>query len=116
MIDFTITGVEPLPKQSFRYSKRGGYTDPRIKAWQNEVAWMAREAMVGKDILTGDLRVDIIFTRSNKRRVDLDNLSKAVLDGMNKIVYNDDKTVTELHLYKRFDEVPGLYVRVEEMR
>ena len=116
MIELHLTGHEPLPKQSFRYAGKGrGYTDPRIKAWQLAVHWKAKEIMQDTPPLDGDLKVYIEFTRSNRIRVDLDNLSKAVCDSMNGVVYKDDKQIVDLHLVKLFDEVPGLYVRVEEL-
>lgn len=103
MIIFTVEG-NPIPKQSYRAVKGGGYTDPRVKSWQNTVAWKAKEAMIGKDIITCNLFVEIYFYRSDKRRVDLDNLSKAVLDACNNIIWEDDKQVIALKLYKMYDK------------
>ena len=91
---FTIWG-NPLPKQSFRKGKNN-YTLARIKAWQDTVGWVAKEAMIGHDIFEGALSVTITFIRGDKRRVDLDNLSKAVLDGCNKIVWKDDVQIKRL--------------------
>lgn len=113
-INFKVSG-NPLPKQSFKMGKRGGYTEPRIKAWQTKVAEEAGIAMFGKDMLRGKLEVNIFFIRGDMRRVDLDNLSKAVLDAMNKIVYEDDKQVTALHLYKGYNkDNPGIQVIVNQ--
>lgn len=99
-ITIEVSG-EPRPKQSFRYSSRGGgYTAAPVKAWQDTVAWEAKIAMKGMDMLSGYLSATMIFRLGNKRRVDLDNLSKAVLDAMNGIVYEDDTIVCKLKLYK----------------
>lgn len=115
-IEFRVIGFTPLPKQSFRASsKGGGYTSPRIKEWQETVAWYAKEAMIGRDMLDGDLGVMLYFVRDNRIKVDFDNLSKAALDAMNGIVYKDDKVCVDGHIHKRFGEVPGLYVRVWEV-
>ncbi len=103
MIQFTVPG-NPLPKQSFRYSKKGSYTDPKTKAWHDTVAWKAKEAMFGKEWLKGDISVEIKFVRGNNRRVDLDNLSKNVLDACNGIVWKDDVQIVELVLTKEYDK------------
>ena len=38
---------------------------------------------------------------------DIDNLAKFVLDGMNQLVYEDDKQVVKLVVYKLFDSEHG---------
>jgi len=47
--------------------------------------------------LIGDLSVTAQFFRSNKIRVDIDNLVKTILDSANKILFNDDSQVKELY-------------------
>jgi Holliday junction resolvase RusA-like endonuclease len=55
----------------------------------------------------------INFDLKDKRRVDLDNLSKAILDACNGIVWVDDKQIIDLHLTKRTgQEKPGVTVTV----
>lgn len=48
----------------------------------------------------GEFAVSLQFFLGNSRRVDLDNLSKAVLDGMKGIIFGDDQQVVILHLEK----------------
>lgn len=112
-VEFRVDG-QPLPKQSFRVLRNGGgYRDPRITAWQDRVSRAARDAMYGRELLTGTLSVDITFWRVNGARVDVDNLSKAVLDSCNQIVWQDDQQVVELHLRKFTDrQHPGIVVEV----
>lgn len=86
--------AEPRAKQSFRYAKGGGFTPARIKAWQGEVGWAGQRAMSAAGFvgpMQGNLTLELIFVLGNLRRIDLDNLSKAVQDGLNEIVYVDDK-------------------------
>jgi len=115
-IFFTVSG-NPIPKQSFRFRNgQRSYQPARIKAWQNMVAAEAYAVMIGKDKLVAPLRVSIHFRRDNRRRVDLDNLSKAVLDAMNGIVYQDDQQIHELRLSKEIDkDNPGVDVRIWTM-
>lgn len=116
-LTFSVQG-EPVPKQSFRVSRSngrtGGFTDARVKGWQETVAWEARMAMqkMSVPILTNSTRVRLVFKLGNRRRVDLDNLSKAVLDAMNGVVWKDDTQINELHLSKSVDK-SGVGVTVE---
>ena len=110
---FEVLGSEPLPKQSFRFSKTGGYQPQRIKDWEELVATFASMAVKGGPY-SDCFEVALTFYRKTKRKTDLDNLSKAVLDALNGIVWEDDRQVMRLHITKR--GVAGLElagVRVE---
>ncbi len=101
---FFVSG-EPRPKQSFRVGSRGGYQPARVKAWQTEVAIEAQRIMremgrFNEPFRTGKLSVTLSFYLGDKRKVDIDNLCKPVLDGMNKIVIGDDQQVCELRIKK----------------
>ena len=105
-IIFFVEG-EPVPKQSFRVvekrsGKTHGYADPRVTAWQNAIGYEANTHC--KEIITGRVHVKMIFRLSNNRVVDLDNLSKAVLDGLKGIAFKDDCQVFKLELEKRVDK------------
>mgnify|MGYP005860227411 CR=1 FL=1 len=113
MINFHVAGT-PVPKQSFHIGKYGnGYRDHRVSAWQKEIAWVARAAMRGLAPFREHLAVRLSFVLPTRRRVDLDNLSKAVLDACNGIVWIDDRQVTELHLRKTVGEDAGVTINVE---
>ena len=48
------------------------------------------------------------------KKPDLDNIAKCFLDGMNDIVYLDDKQVVNLHVTKVYAETPAVEVMVKE--
>lgn len=50
----------------------------------------------------GDVTVYLNFYLTNKRKRDLDNLAKGVLDCMNGIIYNDDNQITNLVIKKTY--------------
>jgi crossover junction endodeoxyribonuclease RusA len=65
---------------------------------------------------TGPIKVEIVAFRPDNRKRDLDNLLKAVLDGMAKaLVYEDDSQIRDLRI--RWGETIGgmLKVKIEEM-
>lgn|SRR5574343_832218 len=116
-IYFQAFGV-PVPKQSFRYTKNGGYIEPRVKNWQTVVSLAARQAVAQIPGMwmpyTGELVVTLIFTLPTRRRVDCDNLSKNVLDSLTGLLWNDDSQVIDLHIRKQYGNPPGVAVAVDE--
>ena len=113
-IAFQVTG-KPVPKQSTRFGNKRAYLDPKIEAWQQAVTWEAKAAaqMADWDMLTGDVAARLIFYLPDRRRRDIDNLSKAVLDAMNGIIYKDDTQVQKLVVDKKVSrDKPGVFVIV----
>jgi Holliday junction resolvase RusA-like endonuclease len=47
--------------------------------------------------------LSITFFFKTKRKRDLDNQNKLVLDALANIIYNDDAQIAELHLIRRYD-------------
>lgn len=113
---FTVPG-RPACKQSFVYTANGGgYTKPHVKRWQTSVSWAAREAMGGDAPVAGPVRVTMRFVMPDKTRRDCDNLSKAVLDSLNGIVFVDDCQVVDLHITKEVNRAEaGVMIKVEEL-
>lgn len=104
-LSFFVEG-NPHPKQSFKIGRAGGrvvgFTPARVKSWQEDVAWRAQLCMraLGLDPLKGTVTVDLTFFLADARRQDCDNLSKAILDSLNKITWADDKQAIDLHIHK----------------
>ena len=117
-ISFCVEG-EPVPKQSFRMlekraGKTHGYADPRVTAWQEAIGTYANQYFPEK--LTGKLKVTLRFFLSNNRVIDLDNLTKGVLDGLKGIAFKDDCQVFEMYLSKSVDkDNPGVYIEVGKL-
>lgn len=117
LLTFWVGGVARA-KQSFRIgaSDRGGYQSARIRDWQEHVAWAAKQERAG---LMGpvdmDLCVELVFCLPDRRRIDIDNLSKAVLDACNGLIWQDDRQIIDLHVQKMVTDIqPGVMVRVWE--
>ena len=112
-----FVGGEPVPKQSFRMLKKRagkthGYADPRVVAWQNAIGLTANQHC--QEMTTTKLSVELNFYLSNNRVVDLDNLSKGVLDGLKGIAFKDDNQVFKLFLSKAVSKaINGVFVKIE---
>lgn len=100
MIAFTVPG-HPQPKQRPRFGRRSVYTPEATRAYEKFVGYCARQAMQG-EMLRGPVAVDmVVWTRG---KADVDNLAKAVLDGMRGIVYEDDSQVVHLSVTRCVDD------------
>ena len=113
MTRFFVPG-DPVPKQSFRYSHTGGYTDTRVTAWQSTVQYHAE--IEGVQLTKQAVKVELVFHLKDRRRRDCDNLSKAVLDSLNGIAWKDDTQVIDLHIRKLLSpKNPGVWIEIEEI-
>lgn len=89
----------PVPKGRPRFGKKGHvYTPKRTRDFEASIAWMAKAEMKGRAPLTGPVRVEVQV--GYKRDADLDNFIKAALDGINRIVFKDDRQVVALTAHK----------------
>lgn len=59
-----------------------------------------------KEMLEGNI--------SPTKKPDIDNITKIVLDALNKFAFKDDTQVTKLIAEKRYSKEPRLYIKVEE--
>ena len=136
MLMYTVYG-EPVGKGRPRFAKRGNfvstYTPQKTKTYEDEIRLMAKAAMGSSEPLETPvtvaiyIRVGIPASYSKQKRKDalsgvlrptkkpdLDNIAKCFLDGMNDIVYLDDKQVVNLHVTKVYAETPAVEVMVKE--
>lgn len=103
----------PYPPTVNTYWRRHGHTiyvTKEGKAYREAVI-----ALVDKYRLDGRLRVEIEATMPDKRRRDIDNLFKAVLDALTHAeVWGDDNQIDDLRIYRAPEIVaPGhLWVRI----
>lgn len=107
MITFTAPGP-PVPKERARILKRRTFTPGKTKAFESSVAAYARIAMreagvemVGKRI---PVSLSLEFYMPDRRRRDIDNMAKAVMDGLNGVLYHDDYQVVRLECVKSVDK------------
>jgi Holliday junction resolvase RusA-like endonuclease len=127
-VEFTVPG-EPATKGSYKaFPGRNGKMvvkndNPRCKGWQDAIATVARFAMQGRKPLTCAVTVRAAFRcrwegkgePSGVPFVDLDKLQRALFDGLQGVVLDDDALVVDVHATKTWGE-PGVTVTVEPVR
>lgn len=122
MIRFEVN-TKPRGKERARHGKHSTYSTKAMVAYETEIKLMARQAMVKARLQISKNSLHVIihayfnpaksWTVSKKdlaytgglghtSKPDADNISKAVLDAMNGIVYNDDSQVVSLTVTKEF--------------
>lgn len=103
-INFFVLGI-PVPTPRPRVTKTGVYYSQRYKDWITDIQ-TAAEAK-GKQLLPAPIAVALLFYLPTRRRVDVDNLAKSVLDALTGIFWQDDNDVTTLYALKR--KTPDLH-------
>lgn len=135
---FSIPGA-PVAKGRPRISTRNGfaraYTPAKTVSFENRVAFAGQQAIgtAGPCEQALKLSVEVYLpipqSWSKKKqdsaalgqlrpcaRPDVDNFAKAVLDGLNGIVWRDDAQVVELTASKHYSISPRIDVLVSEVR
>jgi Holliday junction resolvase RusA-like endonuclease len=98
-VRFTVYG-EPKSKQRARVTRYGAYTPKETIVAEDRIRQVWRSLEVEQ--FTYSVLVSIDFFNANKRRRDLDNMAKLVLDALNKEAYVDDYQIVALELRKFF--------------
>ena len=119
VLNVFIPGL-PVPKQSFRFGKGGGWQPARVKQYQRRAHFAAASAMREQGwrrVQEGHpVKVVLVFVyplpKATKKaarktwvyrtgRPDVDNLAKGTLDSLSAAgVWDDDQQVAVLHIIK----------------
>lgn len=142
VVEFSMAGI-PRGKQRHRTAirnKRGGgqfvaaYTPEQTVKYEKAVKELGRKAMGNKAPFVGPLSVSLRFRlevpKSYSKHLraailageewyfgayDLDNMTKAIFDGLNAVAYLDDRQIVRSFQTKVPAENPGVDVRIEAM-
>ena len=145
MTHITLYAVgDPAPQGSHKHVGNGVMIESskRVKPWRRQVAAAARDAMVGRDMLTGPVAVTLNVhlprpashygTGRNAGRLrpsaplwptsrqlgDADKHLRSLLDGMTGAVYLDDSQVVAVHLYKTYADAThpvGAHILIDSL-
>jgi Holliday junction resolvase RusA-like endonuclease len=91
------------------------YMTPEGKALKESYQWQARSQYLGP-ILKGALFVTVTLYHGTRRRQDIDNYSKVLLDALTGTVWEDDSQVEELMVRRSYDKQnPRIELSVTEL-
>ena len=130
-VNFTIPG-KPFAKQRPRFSRRSGvaFTPAPTVSFERTVGQIAAkhfpapiEGPVGLTIMAtfqppaswSKKKAAAHLGRPHTQKPDLDNLGKALLDGLNRIAFADDSQVSSVTMVKSWGQIEGTHVIVEAL-
>ena len=101
---FTVAG-EPASKGRPVFTGQAAgraraITPAATRVAEGHVAWAYRLAARGHSDITGEFGVMCLFHMGTRRRRDIDNMLKLVLDALNGIAWADDHQVVEIQARK----------------
>lgn len=138
MIHIYFTVPQVSGKGRPRFARQGTfvktYTDAKTLTYEKLIQTYAKQAMGSTSPLIGavaaylhiGIPIPPSYSKTRQKacieglerptkKPDIDNIVKAVLDGMNGIVYLDDKQVVDLHLTKVYSLKEGIDIMVKEI-
>lgn len=136
-IEFFVPGA-PVGKGRPRVTTARGrprlYTPAKTAGFEALVALAGRDAMAGRPPIAGavaltlDVCLPVPAGWSDKKRAaallgqtpatkkpDLDNVLKAIADGLNGVAWIDDVQIVRESTQKRYASTPGVHVRITEL-
>ena len=112
-----IPGLPPTVNHLYRTSRSGTrYKTKEGREWQDNAAAVFHSLYGGHEPYAGDVMLDICFLVADRRRWDIDNRVKALLDALVMGgVLKDDRQVQSLHVQReRVPETTQTLVLVKE--
>lgn len=101
------------PTWNHAYGRHGSrtYLKPAGVAFKKAVSDIVADA--GIKTITGRVSVFAVAYMPDKRRRDLDNLSKLLFDSLTGAgVYEDDCQIDDLHITRHWERVPGGQIKI----
>ena len=134
-VTFRVDG-QPHAKGRPRFTRKGGfvraYTDEKTLAYESIIRLAAQKSMGGSEPLKTALdafiyisfAVPLSYSKKRKeaclnglerhtKKPDIDNVVKAVLDGCDKVIFENDSQIINLYVTKKYGE-PYVEVLIRE--
>lgn len=130
-VTFTISKA-PVPKARPRYYNGHAVTPEKTRAY--EAAVRRSYLSKGFPVFKGAISIDIVFympiPESKPKKVkeemlklkvrpdkkpDIDNLIKAILDGLNKVAWKDDSQIVAIRAVEYYSDTPRTEIGIKEV-
>lgn len=98
-IEFELQLLPPSVNACFRTTKRGGiYRSKKYREFLLTIDQFFET--VKYEMLEGDIILNVEFECKSKRKRDLDNLLKALIDSLEGRLFENDSQIVEIHAKK----------------
>ena len=119
MKTITLQGEPKSTQTCYKHICRGKfstvYMDKKCKDIKEIYTYEARQQW-DRDIIKGDIKLNIRLFFGTKRVSDWDNFNKLFTDSLTGIVWVDDSQIQQAHVSKHFDKSrPRIEIDIEEM-
>lgn len=112
---------EPIGKGRPRFTRKGTvYTPDKTRKYERQIvrAWNNQEKFSGALNVKIEAFMKIpqrCKTTRPTKKPDIDNIAKIIMDGLNKVAWDDDKQVVELKVIKAWSNEPRTEVTIREV-
>ena len=115
LVWFTVDG-KAVQEGNIAFGKGHSYhrEGSRLDQWRRDIGWTCKEAMKGTPMWGEPLELSLYFTYRPRKKVDseawkvtgpdLDKLTRAVLDALTGVLYNDDRQVVKIEAFKQYGQ------------
>jgi len=113
--------LDPVPAARPRFGKGFTYTPKNYRDFKNLAAILIRQKYASAP-MTGPLEVCVVFNIKKPKWVkrdypcvkpDIDNFVKAIFDSCNKLLWEDDAQIVDLHSFKVYGD-PSITISIKE--
>ena len=121
-VSFQVAAIA-VGKQRPRLGRGRVYTPKETVDFERLIGWEAKLAMKGRRPTHAPCVASIRITRKRPKKTklyapagDTDNFAKSILDGMNKIVFDDDKQIVTVTATKHWGNCDMITVMIAEIQ
>lgn len=104
--------ADAISKGRPRVTSRGTFTPKRTREFEKLVRASAAAVRPLEWKIDGRYRVEICIMPKTRRRADIDNQAKAILDGLNGVFYRDDYQVDQLAIERIPPDGRAPFIRI----
>ncbi len=116
-IRIEIDEIPPTVNHYWGKSGKSWYTLKKVRGFKEKLAWTVLSKKENRQIISSiynkGVEVDIEVYIHDRRRRDIDNMLKGILDALKGIVYSDDSLVSSVKISKRLSQEPKTVIIVK---